>query len=47
MTYYSLKYLDELVVMEEKERKKHEKETRREAQLFVSASEVLAPINTP
>jgi hypothetical protein len=47
MTRYSLKYLNELIIIEEKEKKKRKKETRREAQLFVSANEVLAPIDTP
>jgi hypothetical protein len=47
MTRCGLKYLDELVIIEEKEKKKHEKETRREAQLPVSASEASAPTNTP
>jgi hypothetical protein len=31
MARYSLKYLNKLVAIEEKERKKHEEETRREA----------------
>jgi hypothetical protein len=31
ITRYSLKYLDELVVIKEKEKKEREKETRREA----------------
>jgi hypothetical protein len=43
----SLKYLDEFITIEEKEKKKREEETRREAQLPVSTSETLAPINTP
>jgi hypothetical protein len=47
MACRSLKYLNELVIIEEKEKKKHEKETRQEAQLPVSASEALAPTNTP
>jgi hypothetical protein len=47
MTRYGLKYLDELIVIEEKKKKEHEKETRREAQLPVSTSEASAPINTP
>jgi hypothetical protein len=47
MACYGLKYLNELVIIEKKERKEHEEETRREAQLLVSASEVSAPTNTP
>jgi hypothetical protein len=47
MACYSLKYLDKLVAIEEKERKKHEEETRRELQLPVSTSEMLAPTNAP
>jgi hypothetical protein len=31
MACCGLKYLDELVIIEEKERKEHEKETRQEA----------------
>jgi hypothetical protein len=46
MTRHSLKYLDELVIIEEKEKKKGEEETRQGAQLPVSTSEVLAPANT-
>jgi hypothetical protein len=44
MAYRGLKYLDKLVAIEEK--KKHEKKTRREPQLPVSASKVSAPANT-
>jgi hypothetical protein len=47
MAYYSLKYLDKLVIIEEKKKKEHEKKTRRKAQLPVSTSEISAPINTP
>jgi hypothetical protein len=47
ITCYSLKYLDELVIIEEKEKKEHEEKTRREAQLLVSTSETLVPTNTP
>jgi hypothetical protein len=47
ITCRSLKYLNELVIIEKKKKKEHEKETRREAQLLVSASEALAPANTP
>jgi hypothetical protein len=47
ITYRSLKYLDEFVIIEEKEKKKHEEETRQEAQLPVSTSKALALINTP
>jgi hypothetical protein len=47
ITCYSLKYLNKLVVIKEKEKKKHEEKTRREAQLFVSASEASTPINIP
>jgi hypothetical protein len=47
MACYSLKYLNELIIIEKKEKKKHKKETRRELQLFVSTSEILAPINIP
>jgi hypothetical protein len=43
----SLKYIDEFVAIEKKKRKKHEEETRREAQLFVSTSEISVPTNTP
>jgi hypothetical protein len=46
ITRCSLKYLDKLVVIEEKEKKKRKKETRQEAQLPVSTSEALAPANT-
>jgi hypothetical protein len=31
IAYYSLKYLDKLIAIKEKEKKEHEKETRREA----------------
>jgi hypothetical protein len=37
-----LKYLDELVTIEEKEYNKHKEETRQESQLFVSSSKALA-----
>jgi hypothetical protein len=47
ITYRSLKYLDELVIIKEKEKKKHEEKTRQETQLFVSTSEASAPTNTP
>jgi hypothetical protein len=47
ITCYNLKYLDELIIIKEKEKKEHEKETRRETQLPVSTSEALVPINTP
>jgi hypothetical protein len=47
MACRSLKYLDELVIIKEKKKKEHEKETRREAQLPVSAGEASAPTNTP
>jgi hypothetical protein len=40
-------YLDELVIIEEKEKKKHKEETRQEPQLLVSASEISAPTDTP
>jgi hypothetical protein len=46
ITCRSLKYLDELVVIKEKEKKEHEEKTRQEAQLLVSISEVLAPVDT-
>jgi hypothetical protein len=47
MARYNLKYLDEFITIEEKERKEREEETRREAQLPISASEVSAPIDIP
>jgi hypothetical protein len=47
ITYRSLKYLDKLVIIKEKKKKEHEKETRRETQLAVSTSKALAPTNTP
>jgi hypothetical protein len=47
ITCCGLKYLDEFVIIKEKEKKKHEKKTRQEAQLPVSTSEASAPINTP
>jgi hypothetical protein len=47
MTCRNLKYLDKLIIIKKKEKKKREKETRQEAQLFVSTSEALAPTNTP
>jgi hypothetical protein len=47
MARYGLKYLDKLIVIEEKERKEHKKKTRREAQLPVSVSKISAPTNTP
>jgi hypothetical protein len=31
MTCYSLKYLDEFIIVEEKEKKEHEEKTRQEA----------------
>jgi hypothetical protein len=45
ITYYSLKYLDEFVIIEEKEKKEHKEETKQEAQLLVSTSEVSALTN--
>jgi hypothetical protein len=47
ITRRGLKYLDNLVIIKEKEKKEHEEETRQEAQLPVSASEVSVPTNTP
>jgi hypothetical protein len=47
MACCGLKYLDELIVIKEKEKKKHEEETRREPQLPVSISEASAPVDTP
>jgi hypothetical protein len=47
MACCGLKYLDKLIAIEEKERKEHKEETRREAQLPVSISKVSAPTNTP
>jgi hypothetical protein len=47
ITYRSLKYLDELVIVKEKEKKEHKEEIRQEAQLLVSTSEASVPINTP
>jgi hypothetical protein len=47
MTRRSLKYLDELIIMEEKKRKEREKKTRRESQLPVFVNEILASVNTP
>jgi hypothetical protein len=47
ITRYNLKYLDKLIVIEEKEKKEREEKTRQEAQLFVSISETLAPADTP
>jgi hypothetical protein len=42
MACYSLKYLDELIVIEEKKKKERKEEIRQEAQLLVSISEVSA-----
>jgi hypothetical protein len=47
ITCCGLKYLDKLIVIKEKEKKKHEKKIRQEAQLPVSASEALALADTP
>jgi hypothetical protein len=47
ITCYGLKYLNKFVIIKEKEKKKHKEKTRRETQLPVSASEALAPANTP
>jgi hypothetical protein len=47
MACRGLKYLDELVAVEEKEKKKREEETKQEPQLPVSVSEVSAPADTP
>jgi hypothetical protein len=47
ITYYGLKYLDEFIIIKEKEKKKHEEKTRQETQLLVSTSEALAPADTP
>ena len=47
ITRRSLRYLDELVAVEEKEKKEREEKTRQEPQLLVSTSEVSAPTNTP
>jgi hypothetical protein len=47
ITRRSLKYLDKLVIIKEKEKKEHKKKTRQEAQLSVSIGEALAPTNTP
>jgi hypothetical protein len=47
ITRRSLKYLDELIVIEEKEKREREEETRREPQLLVSTSEISAPIDIP
>jgi hypothetical protein len=47
ITYYSLKYLDKLVIIKEKEKKEREKEIRQETQLPVSISKTLVPTNTP
>jgi hypothetical protein len=47
ITRRGLKYLDELVAIEEKKKKEHKKKTRREAQLFVFVSEMSAPADTP
>jgi hypothetical protein len=47
ITCRSLKYLNKLIVIKEKEKKEHEEKTRQETQLFISASKALAPTNTP
>jgi hypothetical protein len=47
ITCRGLKYLDELIVIKEKEKKEHEEKTKQEAQLLVSTSEASAPTNTP
>jgi hypothetical protein len=47
ITCCGLKYLDELVAIEEKEKKEREKKTKQGAQLPVSTSEVSALANTP
>jgi hypothetical protein len=46
ITCYNLKYLDKLVTIEEKDKKKYEKKTKQETQLLVSTSEILAPADT-
>jgi hypothetical protein len=47
ITCCGLKYLNKLIVIKEKKKKKHKKKTKQEAQLLVSISEALAPIDTP
>jgi hypothetical protein len=47
ITRCSLKYLNKLIIIEEKEKKEREKKTKREAQLLVSISETSAPTDTP
>jgi hypothetical protein len=47
ITRRGLKYLNELVIIKEKEKKEYEEETRRETQLFVSTSEASVPTNIP
>jgi hypothetical protein len=47
ITRYSLKYLDKLIAIKEKEKKEREEKTRQGAQLPVSASEMSAPADTP
>jgi hypothetical protein len=47
ITRRGLKYLDKLVTIKEKEKKKRKEETRQETQLPVSAGEMLSPTDTP
>jgi hypothetical protein len=47
MILISLNFIDKLDELEVCEQKKHEKETRQEAQLLISTSEALAPANSP
>jgi hypothetical protein len=47
MACRGLKYFDKLAAIKEKEKKEREEETKREPQLPVSTSEILALTNTP
>jgi hypothetical protein len=47
MIQAGLNSLDKLDKLETREQKEHEEETRQEPQLFVFASKILAPADTP
>jgi hypothetical protein len=47
ITYRGLKYLDKLITIKEKEKKKREKEIKQGVQLLVFVSEISAPADTP
>jgi hypothetical protein len=47
ITRRGLKYLNEFVIIKEKEKKEREEEIKQETQLPVSASKASAPVDTP